>query len=318
MKVAVIGLGVIGKLHADIAAMKADLVAVCDVNEAELSPFKNAEKYTDYTRMLDEVKPDVVHVCTPHYLHAEMVIAALKRGVNVLCEKPLCINEQELEEILKAEQNSSAQLGVCFQNRYLSVNRYVKDFLKENPPCGAMGHVTWSRDKNYYKSSSWRGRKKMEGGGVLINQALHTIDLLQWFCGDVKSLRAQVSNLTLQDEIEVEDTACVLCEGQTPFVFYATNGSQMDFSIEMSVKTQKGMLQITPSCVYLNGEIAHVEDCSTYYVKPCYGYGHDVLIADFYRCVQTGEKFAVDGKEGAKALKIVLAAYASEGKQVEI
>ena len=318
MKTAVIGLGVIGKLHAEIAALKADLVAVCDVNEAEWNVFKGAEKYADYIRMFDEVKPDVVHVCTPHYLHAEMVIAALKRGINVLCEKPLCIDEKELEDILQAEENSTAQLGVCLQNRYLSVNRYVKDFLTKHPPIGAMGNVTWRRDKNYYQSSSWRGRKTMEGGGVLINQALHTIDLLQWFCGDVVSVCAQTSNLTLQGEIEVEDTACVLCEGQTPFVFYATNGSKIDLPVQMTVKTDKGLLQVMPNCVYLNGEVAHVEDCSTYYVKPCYGYGHDLLIDDFYRCVKTGEKFAIDGKEGIKALKIILAAYASEGKKIDL
>ena len=239
MKVAIIGLGVIGALHAELATLNADLVAVCDVNEARLAPYTNVKKYVDYRQMLDEVKPDVVHVCTPHYLHAEMVVEALHRDINVLCEKPLCINLSELNVILHAEKESEAQLGVCLQNRYLSVNQYAKEFLQENPPITGMGYVSWQRGKEYYLSSPWRGKKETEGGGVLINQALHTLDLLQWFCGDAATVRASLSNLTLQGVIDVEDTACVLCEGKAPFTFFATNGGATNFPVEISILTER-------------------------------------------------------------------------------
>lgn len=318
MKVAVIGLGVIGKLHAELAQINGDLVAVCDIDEARLSPYPDAKHYTDYRRMIEEVAVDVVHICTPHYLHAEMVLELLGRNVNVLCEKPLCIHQEELDQILIAEKNSTAQLGVCLQNRYLSVNRFVKDFLLKNPPISAIGQLAWHRDENYYSSSYWRGKKAMEGGGVLINQAFHTLDLLQWFCGEPSSLCATVCNMTLQNVIDVEDTASLICDGDVPFTLFATNGSKADFPVQIMITTGTGLLKVTPQHVILNEEIVYTEDTSKYHIKPCYGYGHDFLIADFYHCVKSGEKFSIDGQEGAKAAKIIFASYASGGKIVQL
>ena len=318
IRAAVIGLGVIGKLHAELAQLNGELVAVCDIDESRLTPYSQAKKYTSYARMLSEIEVDVVHVCTPHYLHAEMVIMALQRNVSVLCEKPLCICREELDAILIAEENSTAQLAVCLQNRYLSVNHFVKDFLRENPPVSAIGYMAWHRGETYYNSSPWRGKKSMEGGGVLINQALHTLDLLQWFCGDVSSVCATVSNLTLQKMVDVEDTAFLVCDGNVPFTLFATNGSKTDFPVEITLTTEKGLLKVTPQKVLLNGEIIYAEDTSKYYIKPCYGYGHDFFVADFYRCLENGEKFSVDGKEGAKVVKIIFAAYESNGKTVKL
>ena len=318
IRAAVIGLGIIGKLHAELTLLNGNLVAVCDVDESCLNLYPGVKQYKNYVRMLDEVKPDVVHICTPHYLHAEMVLASLKRNVNVLCEKPLCINSDELDEILRAEKNSEAQLGVCLQNRYLTVNRFVKEFLRENPPISAIGYMAWCRGETYYNSSPWRGNKSMEGGGVLINQALHTLDLLQWFCGDVSSVCATASNLTLQKVIDVEDTAFLVCDGNVPFTLFATNGSKTDFPVEITLMTEKGLLKVTPNQVSFNGEIVYTEDVSKYYIKPCYGYGHDFLVADFYRCIENGEKFSVAGEEGAKVVKIIFAAYESNGRTVKL
>ncbi len=317
MRAAIVGLGVIGKLHAELAKERAELVAVCDTDERKLVDYGAAAKYSDYIRMLDECKPDVVHICTPHYLHAEMIVAALERNVHVLCEKPLCIRAEEIDAVSVAERNSRAQLGVCLQNRYLAVNRFVKSYLQNDPPVSAVGYVAWHRDKTYYDSASWRGKSSTEGGGVLINQALHTLDLLQWFCGDVQSLRATTSNLTLQDAIETEDTASVLCEAEAPFTFFATNGNESDFPVLISLKTKRGILQITPQRVTRDGETLFEESSLSYRGKPCYGSGHDLLIEDFYRCAETGEKFPIDGKEAAKVVRLVLAAYRSEGKRVE-
>ena len=318
MKVAIIGLGVIGALHAQLAQKNADLVAVCDVDETRFAAYPNAKHYKDYARMLDEVQVDAVHICTPHHLHAEMTVAALQRNINVLCEKPLCISHEQLQAVLEAEKNSLAQLGVCLQNRYLPVNRFAKEFLQNNPPLGAMGYMTWQRGKSYYDSAAWRGKKATEGGGVLINQALHTLDLLQWFCGGADSVCAATSNLTLQGEIEVEDTACVLCDGGIRFTFFATNGSKTDFPVEINVKTEKGLLKVTPQRVELDGQPLFVEGVTTYHVKPCYGCGHEPLMQDFYRCVQTGEKFPIDGVAGASVVKMILAAYESAGNWISL
>ena len=130
MRAAIIGLGVIGKVHYNVLkSMGEEIVALCDINPEKLGEYEGAKKYLNYKIMLDSEKIDVVHVCTPHYLHAEMVIYALNKGINVLCEKPLCISSEEIDAVLEAEKNSSAQLGVCFQNRYNETSRFAKGCL---------------------------------------------------------------------------------------------------------------------------------------------------------------------------------------------
>ena len=106
MKSAVIGVGMIGNVH--IRMMKelgAELVAVCDVDKNKIFSMVGVQVFTDYIKMLDQVKPNIVHICTPHHLHTEMIIAALERDINVLCEKPLCIREEDIPKILEAEEN---------------------------------------------------------------------------------------------------------------------------------------------------------------------------------------------------------------------
>ncbi len=184
IKTAIAGLGVIGSVHARILEENGcSPVAVCDLCAEKCEPYSYAEKYTDYARMLDECKPNIVHICTPHYLHADMIIEALNRNINVLCEKPLCISRDEITRILAAEKKSKAILGVCHQNRYNAENRFVKDYIKDKKIVCATANVVWRRDEAYYRSAEWRGRRDTEGGGVLINQALHTLDLMQWFAG---------------------------------------------------------------------------------------------------------------------------------------
>ena len=124
MKGAIIGLGVIAEVHIEVLKnLKIDVCCVCDIDRDKAEKFVAQHKisskiYTDYKEMLDLEKVDVVHICTPHYLHADMVIELLGRNINVLCEKPLCIKKSDIPRILEAERSSSATLGVCHQNRY--------------------------------------------------------------------------------------------------------------------------------------------------------------------------------------------------------
>lgn len=131
MKAAIIGLGVIGKVHYDVLKRQGeDIVALCDIDAAKLNGYDNVKKYFDYKKMLDEEQIDVVHICTPHYLHADMTIYALERNVNVLCEKPLCIRKEDVARIIDAENKSEAMLGVCLQNRYNKSSQFVKGIFK--------------------------------------------------------------------------------------------------------------------------------------------------------------------------------------------
>lgn len=322
MKATVVGHGVMGRHHVKILAEMGVLAAVCDVDSSALEELRELEGvslYGDYITMLDEVQPDTVHICTPHYLHADMVIEALSRNINVLCEKPLCIKEEDITRILEAEKSSKAILGVCHQNRYNPANLYVKELIRDKEiKCGA-GQVSWNRDEKYYRSAEWRGRWDTEGGGVLINQSLHTLDLMQWFCGMPETLSSSISTLVLGDTIEVEDTAAICAKGAVGFNFYASNGSSVSMPVEITLRTSEGIIKLMPKYVVVDGElVAFPDEKRSNGTKSCYGFGHLPLIEDFYSCIKEGRRFPIDGEEGAKVIRLILAAYKSRGESVPV
>ena len=324
-KIAIIGAGVIGNLHAKVLGeLDFDISCICDINLQKAKALKetcapNADIYTDWKKMIDEAKPDVVHVCTPHYLHAEMVIGALSRDVNVLCEKPLCMSPEEIPLILAAEKASRAKLGVCHQNRYLSTNRFVKEYLSDKKVSVAHGSVVWRRDAKYYNSEEWRGTVAKEGGGVLINQALHTLDLMQWFCGMPEHALSSSDNLSLKGVIEVEDTISVIFDGEQPFSFFATNASLKNMPVGINLTLSNGeFINLFPEFVVIDGEVRVKNKQTKCLGKPCYGSGHQLLISDFYRCVEENDIFPIDGEEGAKVMKLIFAAYQSKGEKTKI
>lgn len=317
MKTAIVGLGVIGKVHISVLKeLGTEIVAVCDCDEEKLKEYSEYAAYLDYEQMLDENMPDVVHICTPHYLHTEMILAGLKRNINVLCEKPMCIKEEDIPLILEAERASKAQLGICFQNRYTPAILYAKEYLQDKKLIGATGIVAWHRDKKYYQSEAWRGKWKTEGGGVLINQAIHTLDLLQWFCGMPKEVYASAANLTLTDTIEVEDTATIICrkEDGTGFNFFATNASCVAFPVELTLRTETEIIRVMPDKVLVNDEVISLKNDGKVYGKKSYGSGHKALIWDFYDCVQHNRSFPINGSEGAKSIRIISKAYKNQGQ----
>lgn len=173
---AIIGCGSIHTVHAEalVSSAHANLYAVCDIDEARAS--NSAEKYncrafSDYHEMLNDSNIDVVHICTPHYLHAPMAIAAMKSGKHVLCEKPIATSTGDAEEMIRVSRETGKKLGICFQNRYNTTSQKIKDTLvsgKAGKILGAKAFVTWHRDKSYYDSGEWRGTWEKEGGGVLI------------------------------------------------------------------------------------------------------------------------------------------------------
>lgn len=325
MKIAIIGLGVIGRVHAEVlATLGTPAAALCDIEieraEAVRSRFApDAVIYTDWREMLAREKPDAVHICTPHDLHAKMTVEALGRQIHVLCEKPLCISREQLKEVLAAEKRSKATLGVCHQNRYNTVNAFVKRYLAEREIKGAHGSVVWKRTAQYYDSAAWRGTWEHEGGGALINQALHTFDLMMWLCGEPRAVAAIRENLTLKGTIEVEDTIAIRCFGKTDFSFYATVGSSADLPVEMNFRLQNGdHLLVLPKTVVLNGQVIAKEELHRVMGKECYGDGHVRLIDDYYRCLREDKPFPINGEEGAKVIRMILAAYESRGETLLI
>lgn len=329
LKAAIIGCGAIGPIHASsILAAGEELVALCDLlpERAEALKEKLALKdtriYSDWKKMLDEERIDVLHVCTPHDQHAMMCVEALSRDISVLCEKPLCISLGQLDTILAAEKKSKGQLAVCLQNRYETNSKRLKALVEENGFDGAYASVVWNRGVEYYRSGEWRGTKAHEGGGVAINQAIHTLDLLQWVCGMPKTVIAHAYNDHLKGEIEVEDTVAALFEtvDGKKLNFFATTAGAKDFPPEISVRLSTKEIALCQNDLFAVGSSSANATLRqpTLGGKLVWGKGHEALIRDFYDHIRTGSHFPIDGEEGAKSVRMVLGIYRSGGEPVTL
>ncbi len=314
MKAAVIGLGNIGRVHRTLLEDMGHTVVVCDV-----LPERREGGYADWREMLAREHPDVVHVCTPHALHADMVAGCLAEGAHVLCEKPLCIRREEVARILQAERAAKGQLGVCLQNRYNPSSRAAKSLLTGKTIVSACAMHAWRRDAAYYAADAWRGTWRGEGGGVLINQALHTVDLMLWIAGMPQRLAAQTGQLALAQTIETEDTAMLRWTGEAVCTLYATTGCGADFAPVLLFALQDGTrVELAPDALRVNGADVPLRAPFPSCGKPCYGGSHRLLMEDFYRCIADGRRFSIDGKEGAKSVEVVLAAYESCGREIVV
>lgn len=326
MRVGIIGLGAISPLHIRAILNRGQkITAICDVDSEKRQKVNaefglNAEEYGDYNALLASGKVDVVHVCTPHYLHAEIICAALGANIHVLCEKPLAINFEQLNAIEKAVNNSSATLGVCFQNRYNASVLYLKEFFKDKEIIAATANLVWNRGKDYYSSAKWRGKKQYEGGGVMINQAIHSLDLLQWFCGMPETVIAHCSNNSLQGVINVEDTAYGLfsLKNGGNFIINATNSAASCFPIVLMFQSKTDAVELSGDNLIVNGKFVTKSDGTPIFGKEEWGVGHNNLIREFYNCLEKGEKFPIDFYEASKTVKLILKMYQSNGEKVNI
>ena len=325
LRTAVIGCGMISKNH--FKALKnvenASCTAVCDIAEdkarAAAEQYGIADVYTDYRELLENPDIDVVHICTPHHLHAQMAVDALNAGKHVLCEKPMALTEADALRMMEARDRSGKQLAICFQNRYNEASVYMKNLLESGElgtVIGARGQVTWNRKPEYYTQSPWRGRWATEGGGVLINQAIHTFDLLQWLTVPVREVEASISTKRLKEAIEAEDTVDILMKGtnEERLLFYATNCYVVNAPVELEIICEKGSVKMTGNVVVTdrNGERTSRDYSSgTVLGKDYWGSGHGFLIADFYRCIENGTRFPVSGEEAIVSVRLLEAVYRS-------
>lgn len=319
MKVALIGVGNIGKLHLNIILnSSATLVGICDVDEKKLVEYKDYPTFSDYKTMIDVTKPDIIHICTPHYLHKEMIIYALMKNINVFCEKPLCIKFEEIIEIEQALKSSNAQLGICFQNRYNPSVQFVKKYLERKKIKSIYGCLMWHRDEKYYNQALWRGTKKYEGGGVLINQAIHTLDLMQYISSMPKEIIANIANVSLRNVIDVEDNALVSSVDNS-FRLIASNCAAKDYPIKIVINTDDEEIEIINNTVKINDKIYNCEELIPLpEAKKTYGGGHSLIINDFYDCIKNKRRFEIDFYEAIKSIKLVLSSYESNGNKTLI
>jgi UDP-N-acetyl-2-amino-2-deoxyglucuronate dehydrogenase len=228
-RIAVIGTGVVGDIH--LRALKnipeCKAVAVCDL-EAEHARKALAKNnlelpiYTNLADMLDKEKLDSVHVCTPSGDHSGPAIAAMNRGLNALVEKPIEILPERVDEMIAVSRQRKVRLAGIFQNRWDEANAALHDAAEQN----RFGRIAWAglitpwfRSNEYYASAGWRGTWKLDGGGAVMNQGVHQVDLMQWIVGPVKTVSALAST-RVHPAIEVEDV--LICNVQFENGAYGT------------------------------------------------------------------------------------------------
>ena len=320
-----VGAGMIGKVHAEAiqAIPGARLVAVCGRDASKTGEFAaryGATAYSDYDAMLAHPGLHVVNVCMPSGLHAEQGMAAARAGKHVLVEKPIETTLEKADALIAACDAAQVKLGVIFQSRFLPAVRRIKQALDENRlgklmVCDAV--VKWYRAPDYY-ADSWHGTMALDGGGALINQAIHTVDLLRWFAGPVAEAFA-FRNALRYPHIEAEDTLV----GSLRFangalgVVQATTSVKPGFKRRVELSGERGTIILDGDAISvwdIDGEAsaasndAQLTDGSA---NPAAisNEGHRLQIEDMVRAISDHRAPLLDGREGRKSLEVVMALY---------
>jgi UDP-N-acetyl-2-amino-2-deoxyglucuronate dehydrogenase len=319
---AVIGCGDVSVVHFEAleSLLGTLLVGVCDTDPKRLATAVatwDVPGCGDHLTLLEEVRPDAVHICTPHNQHARVAVDCLERGVHVILEKPLAHTLDEARRLVEVAERGSAKIAVCLQNRYNPPVQAMHRMLSSGElgrVLGGAATVLWYRDADYYQSRPWRGTWQGSGGGLLMNQAIHTVDLLQWLLGDVIGVSGHVSTRVLGDAIEVEDTADFVLEhqGGARSVFYATNANVINAPVSLDIVTEAATLSLRGDLTvnYSDGRIETVADRRAPTGGRAYwGASHDLLIRDFYNRLEDDAPFWISPREAEKSLRIVKRTY---------
>jgi predicted dehydrogenase len=313
---AVIGLGVIGKVHIEaVQSLKnARLVAACDTDSAKKSVVpQDARFYTDYKEMLEKEKPGVVHICLPHYLHYPVAKYCAEKGFNVFAEKPLALNAEEGERYCGLEKQYNVKICLCLQNRLNTTTEALYNLLRSGDygrVTGIRGSVAWFRSKEYYREGPWRGVMAQAGGGCMINQAIHTMDLMQYFAGSpLKSVKGTAGQM-LDYGIEVEDTAAghIVFENGAAGLFTASVANYTDENVEISVRCEKGEFLMRDKKLFRikdGGQELITSESAAFAGKAVYGNSHIKLIDQFYTVLDTGQGWYIHPEEGLPSLKMI-------------
>ncbi|MBL7075764.1 Gfo/Idh/MocA family oxidoreductase [candidate division KSB1 bacterium] len=325
----IIGCGTIAPFHVN-GIMKnkdADLVAVSDVREDKTKEFAGKygiDWYTDFHQLLRRNDIDIVSICTPSSMHADMTVAAAKAGKHVIVEKPLGINLEQTDRAIKACQKAGVKLAVAFQLRLEGTFKGVKRAIDE----GVLGNLILGdtyiksyRSQEYYDSADWKGTWEFDGGGALMNQGIHGIDLLLWMMGPVDTVYAYTG--TLARNIQVEDTAvAVLTFKNGAFgVIEGTTSVYPGLEPRLEIHGTKGTVVMVGNNIERR-EIIGEEKEKPIYKESSVGRGvaeptdigmegHRLLIEDMIEAMKENRSPAINGSEGRKAVELILAIYRS-------
>ncbi len=346
LKIAIIGLGNIGLSHAkhilsgEVQGM--ELAAVCARSKEKAKILDGIPFYQDYHQLLNDCVADAVLITTPHYSHPEIAIEAFQKGCHVLCEKPSGVYTKAVRQMNEAAKKSGKVFSLMLNQRTDSLYQKVKNLIDE----GAIGTphrlvwilTDWYRTQAYYDSCSWRGTWAGEGGGVLMNQGIHQLDLWQWFMGMPKSISAHCPTGKFHN-IEVEDEATVFAkyENGATATFIITTGEYPGTN-RLEIAGDKGKIVVedntlrltrleTPTTEsifasnYVNTQAAATMPAQTEEHRFAdRNAGHVAILQNFTNAVLRSEPLIAPGAEGIHNLTLCNAAYLSHwtGKEITL
>jgi predicted dehydrogenase len=347
LKTGIIGCGKVGHIHAAALSSISEsaFTAVCGRDEKRTQEFASrygVKAYTDVAEMVIQENLDIVTICTPHPAHREPAIKAMKAGAHVLIEKPLASSLQDCDAMLEVAKETGKQIGIISQRRFYSPCLRLKNAIDSGkigkPLLGTVFMFGW-RDEAYYKSDPWRGSWEGEGGGVLVNQSPHQLDLLQWFMGsEIEEVYGTWKNLN-HPYIEVEDTALaivkfkngalaniIVSNSQKPGIYgkvhiHGENGASVGVQTDGGAMFIAGMSTILEPPVNdlwtIPGEEQklkdYVDEDTNFFnsINPV-EYYHTLQIKDFIDSLKEGRKPMITGEEGRVTVELFTAIYRSK------
>lgn len=328
-RVGILGGGGISSTHARAAReiTEVEITAVCGENKekvAGLAEECGAKPFFDLGAFLDSSLLDIVLIGSPSGLHAEQAIEAARRGIHVLAEKPVAITTKQADRLIEECERAGVKLGVFFQDRFAPDVMRLKVMLDEGAlgrPFLVSGRVKWHRPAQYYKGSRWRGTWALDGGGALMNQAIHTVDLLLWLIGDVSRVSARA--VTALHDIEVEDTVVAMIEFSNGAVgtFEAATSAYPGYPRRIEVTGSEGSfilednklvtcdLRSNPAPAPREESNAGDNRAATHTISDASG--HRRVIEDFLNAISANRSPACDGHHARRSVEMVEAIYES-------
>jgi predicted dehydrogenase len=346
VRTALIGCGKVGGLHAAALTTLSEsaLVAVSDSSRERAERFAGQYRtraFNDVPQMIRDSGAEAVFVCTPHPLHAEPAIAAAEAGLHVMVEKPMAASLPDCDAMLEAAHKSGVTLSVMSQRRFYEPVQRMKAAIDAGkigkPVLGVFLMFSW-RDQAYYESDPWRGKWATEGGGVLVNQSPHQLDLLRWFMGDIAEISGRWANLN-HPYVEVDDTAVatltfksgglgsiITSLSQKPGLFtkvhvHGANGASVGVETDRGATFIAGVSKIAepplndlwtiPGEEHLLAEFQAADRTRFQAVDPVAHY-HALQIQDFLQALRAGRAPLVSGLDGRAVVEMFSAIYQSD------
>lgn len=327
LRIGIIGCGRISVMHfeAALALEEAELVACADIKPEradEAAKTYGAKAYYSYEEMIEKEELDAVELCLPHYIHSKVAIYAMEHGLDVITEKPMDVDLESAERAVAVAKATGRKFGVISQCRYNSPAQLVKHALisgRLGKVISARSTLTWARPDDYYSRSDWKGTWDKEGGGVVIDQAIHSIDLVRWMIDDeIESVSCHMANRG-HEVMVVEDTAegFVKFKGGATYGFWCMNNYACNEPIEIRLFCENGkaIFSYTEANIYYNDgtteEINMNEGVSK--GKDYWGNWHIRQLKNFYRACLGLEELDIDGEEALKTHKLICEIYNKGG-----